>query len=1371
MGTETRKSERLHNLLVEATDGADQTLPANKVTTTYEIDTSGLLTTVTADGVATTFEYDAAGNRASVTTTGMGTAAGGRGTTTYAYDLLGRPTSRVDPAGTRTATWSYDPANGKGRLGSRSYGGTAFSESYRYNSDARLVRVETAISGTTDPFVTSHAYDMLGRPSTKTLVTYDEDGQADETALARHPKRIEYGDGGDAEILFEYAGRGDIATVMAGGLEQVQWLRVHSVDLRMNSSTWREYLLASEVTTEGWVRLERLQMCAYRSDGTRECPAPFAVKWMDIAEGDAVPIEKTCVSKLTDPLGVETKFTYETLTEKGGHDFLFNAADAPFGAVVAPDEVRALPATVSDDMETGGNIKPIITQVARTNGVGGEHVMKYAYLVEDGEDKPRGFESTLNWGFLGFYAIRETDAESGIATYTQYRLDYPHFGKPAAVAQYDQEYNTSAETETLWKRHVTYDQKTIRHDSRNRTDVPHVRFETELIYERGTRLGATQTRHALELTSDGYPESLERTTKAGHSVSQMDPPANRGSFWGNSPIFTVDGLQRRTITETDFHNRTGPHWLIGFVDYVTVKQGTGSAERTIETDLTAFDNTNAVDTSTRFPGNMDLEFETGHDYDGYGNRQRTTVEARHADDRDASVGGFAAARYPTSITNAEGHVESLEHDARLGLPTKSTDANNRATRLEYDALGRQVKRIREWDGDATTTTSYDTCTTMACNVTVAADKCPGDDSRTVAPAMVSETTAPTAPTTKRYFDKLGRLIRTEVEPFEGAHARRADAFYDARGRLDCDSAPYHANETPHYTRYEYDVRDRPTSATRPDDGATAIEYTADAAAHRVRIEVAETVKSADGTMSETRESERVHNLLGELVEATDGAEQASANKVVTTYAIDTSGLLKTVEADGAATTFEHDAAGNRTSVTNPDMGTAAGGKSVKFKYTGLGQVREREDGRGTTTYVYDLLGRPTERVDPSETGTAAATRTAAWTYDPSDGNGRLASRSYGGTAFSEAYDYNGEARLEEVTRRIREGGTTETLVTTHGYDSLGRPSTTTYPSELKVERGYNARGYLETLTDATTATRKTLVTYGAMDAYGNIEEETFGNRAETVRTYDAKTGRAKTISTTLGTLTFQNHAYAWRTDGSLESRTANAAGSGASARALREEEFDYDYLGRLDSAATKLGDASRTLDYDYHRNGNLTSKTSDATGDKDVTATMYGQGTAGPHALTRATVGGVVHNFRYDAQGHIERYEAASGDDRFIEWDGRGLAMKVTVGTAKDAEKPTARETFLYGPGGARYRKTSEWRVGAGDAAVLKSETTRYAGAYEKTTRACILVEGESETASTESVERTRVGPVLHVKRYACGSPRRRRSSTGTSTTWARRGR
>ena len=91
-------------------------------------------------------------------------------------------------------------------------------------------------------------------------------------------------------------------------------------------------------------------------------------------------------------------------------------------------------------------------------------------------------------------------------------------------------------------------------------------------------------------------------------------------------------------------------------------------------------------------------------------------------------------------------------------------------------------------------------------------------------------------------------------------------------------------------------------------------------------------------------------------------------------------------------------------------------------------------------------------------------------------------------------------------------------------------------------------------------TKCTLVTYVAMDARGNVEEVTFGNGAETPRTFDLTTG------------------------------------SGATARTLRKEEFDYDYLGRLDSAATKLSGAvtaSRSLDYAYGSGGNPMSKTSD----------------------------------------------------------------------------------------------------------------------------------------------------------------------------------
>ena len=1221
----------------------------------------------------------------------------------------------------------------------REYGRTADSNLVHTDADGSRTFV-WSVNKETDAFGNQMTYE------------YHED----ETALARHPKRVAYGDGngGDAEILFEYAGRGDIATVRAGGLDQVQWLRVHSVDIRMNGTTVRKYLLESKVTTQGWVRLERLQMCAYRSDGTQECPAPFVVKWMDIAQNNAVPIEKTCVSELADPLGVETKFTYETLTEKGDHDFLIHADDAPFGPVVPPVKVRALPATPSDDTDKGGNIKPIVTQVARTNGVGGEHVMKYAYLVEDGDDKPkpRGFESTLNWGFLGFYAIRETDMASGVATYTQYRLDYPHFGKPAAVARYNGVYSMSAET--LSKRFMRYYHEIIRHPSGNKTDLPYSREATGLVYEQGTQLGATQTRHALT-RPDGFVTELKHLTRAGHSVSSP----TRGGVWGDRSAIEVGDLKRRTVSKKSFLNRTGAHWLIGFVNGETVTLGTGRDERTASTTLTPYDDTNAVDTATRFPMDLDLEIKTDHDYDDDGNRESTVVSGAHVDARTTSVGGFSAARYPTLITNAVGHVERLEHDARLGLPTKVTDANNRATRIKYDALGREVERVREWDGNATTTTSYDDCT--MCDVTVASGKCPGAGSTSVKPAMVSETVPPLvpgkmsreAPTTRRYFDKLGRLIRTEVEAFSGDNPRRVDAFYDARGRLACESAPYHSNETPHYTRYGYDVRDRLTSVIRPDGGSTAIKYEAVAASHRVKATVTETVKEADGSMSETRQSARLYNILGELVEATDGSDRTSSEQVTTTYAIDTSGLLKTVTADGVATSFEYDAAGNRASVTNPDMGTAVtGGKSAKFEYTGLGQVRLREDGRGTTTYAYDLLGRPTSRVDPAGTGTVTADvelRPGERQGSAREANlrrdgvlGDLPVRRVRAAGGDDDGDPRGERHgdVRHAPRLRQPGPAVDHDVSVH-VEGGARLQRARLPGDAHGRDDGDEE-------DA-----------GDLRRDGRLRQHRGRRRSATARRRRGRSTRSRAgrrrSAPSRGMSTFQDHAYAWLTDGSLESRTARAAGSGTSARALRKEEFAYDHLGRLDSAATKLGgstSASRTLDYAYDTNGNLTSKTSDVSGDKSVTATMYGQGAAGPHALTRATVGGVAHTFHYDAQGHLEHDDAASGDDRFIEWDGRGLAVKVTVGTAKDAAKPKARETFAYGPGGARYRKISEWRVGDEVSGVMKSETTHYVGAYEKRTRACTVGEGEDARASTQSVERTRVGPVLHVKTFACGS-------------------
>ena len=481
--------------------------------------------------------------------------------------------------------------------------------------------------------------------------------------------------------------------------------------------------------------------------------------------------------------------------------------------------------------------------------------------------------------------------------------------------------------------------------------------------------------------------------------------------------------------------------------------------------------------------------------------------------------------------------------------------------------------------------------------------------------------------------------------------------------------------------------------------------------------------------------------------------------MTTRYAYDGAGRLETVITGDQTTTFSYDAAGNRESVENPNLGaTVTAGAdmvSVKFEYNAYGELTERTDARGATYYDYDALGRRTCAADRGGTAT--------WEYDPANGTGLLDRRSYDrdtvltsasscafGGDFAETYEYSDDARLKKVTTSIiddRGSATPTTLRRSYAYDDYGPPSSTTYPSAVAVKHEYNDRGYLAKLKHGETA----LVNVTAQTAHGQSKAVSYGNGVRTERSYD-ELGRLTDIDTARNAATIQDNAYAWRSDGSLERRTADAAGG----RGKREESFDYDYLNRLTEAETYISDsttASRTLAFDYDLRGNLKFKTSDVSADKDTTGYEYEPGT---NRLSEAMIGDVEYRFTPDSSGHIERYacwdddedgvdDCADVDDTFIEWNARGLAEKVTVGGSADAATPAARDSFHYGPDGARYFKKTEWAeetsTGGMTTTVTKTSRKYYAGAYEKTV-----------TVGGDTVERTRIGDsVVHVRTTPAG--------------------
>ena len=121
----------------------------------------------------------------------------------------------------------------------------------------------------------------------------------------------------------------------------------------------------------------------------------------------------------------------------------------------------------------------------------------------------------------------------------------------------------------------------------------------------------------------------------------------------------------------------------------------------------------------RFPRDDQYRLATVYDYTGKGLLKSVNVSGANVDgrettvpERDATVGhhtGYDYDRYPGSMRNPLRHREYFEYEPRVGLPSKYTDANDRVTRVSYDAFGREKTRITP--DNVTIMMNYGTCPT------------------------------------------------------------------------------------------------------------------------------------------------------------------------------------------------------------------------------------------------------------------------------------------------------------------------------------------------------------------------------------------------------------------------------------------------------------------------------------------------------------------------------------------------------------------------------------------------------------------------------------------------------------------------------------
>lgn len=1112
----------------------------------------------------------------------------------------------------------------------------------------------------------------------------------DDTKGINYPLSIDY-DG--ASVEFEYQTRSDAAAVNIGSAAQTQSVFLHTVRVTTQNTagtstlTTREYRLLNTVDGNGNRRLNKLQQCGYSTSGTFEsCLAPLDFDWISNTTIAGVDI---LLDAVTDGLGAYHVFQYTTLTAGSGAG-LFTGRPSEFGSASAPADTEAL------DENSSGALRHVVTKIRRDNGLGGYHDTNYRYLGY-------GLKSTKNWGFLGFFAQRITDVQSGIVTYVQYRMDYPYFGSVSRIHQYDATHGSH--TQTLTKTESAFANHTESYTG-GTTYYPYASRNTSYILEGASQLGVSEVESVFSFDTPGYITQVVSTANTGTGSST----SGGTGVWGEVPNHTVSGVLSTVTNTVKFTNNTSS-WLIGFVNEATTSSSGGSTVGSILQKTTFTQHTGSLNVKdfTRFPGDANLNLKTTYTYDSSGHVTNTDITGANVTSRSTSTdsNNFIADRYPGNfIQHFPSSANDLETtidicDLRFGSFTCVTDANSQQRHHYRDAYGRTTSLQNEHG--VVTTTSYVATTAVTVGSAESAYKI--------------ETNSPVSPMTRTWYDKLGRVIRTEHQTFGGTFSR-VDTWYDTQGRVEKTSLPYFSG-TIQYVTPTYDLRGRVTNVSRPDGSSTSSSYTV--SGNNVIVTVTDNIKTSTGGSAGTQVKRSEFNILGQLVSTTDAYGTGDAATV--TYVYDANGNATTVTAPGSAiSTMEYDAAGNRTKLIGPDVGT------IITTYNALGQVRTNKDAKNqTTTFTYDTLGRLTAKSNTNG-------ESANWVWDTAtNGKGKLKSKT-NNSGFTETYNYNSDSQLSSVVTNITAiGGSTGTyFYTYHTYDSSGRPLATTYPGgSIAVTRTYNSYGYLSQLKRGS----QVLQTWNATDAFGNATQETYGNGVVTYRTYDPKTGQLTDIDTSKSSTTIQNLDYAWRSNGTLESRI-NTVGS-----EVRKETFGYDALNRLKLAETFINSSNtRDLNYQYNSLGNILSKTSTLSGDLDVTSYSYGAGAAGPHAVTSAKIGGVSHTLTYDANGAITKYDKAgtSTEDKYLQYNASNQPTKIVVGSSLTDTNPLAKDEFAYGPDGQRYARKTTWKEGS----TTKQEHVSYIGNTEY-----ITYVGDPTMLATY---KTRIGDnIMHIRTIA----------------------
>ncbi len=321
------------------------------------------------------------------------------------------------------------------------------------------------------------------------------------------------------------------------------------------------------------------------------------------------------------------------------------------------------------------------------------------------------------------------------------------------------------------------------------------------------------------------------------------------------------------------------------------------------------------------------------------------------------------------------------------------------------------------------------------------------------------------------------------------------------------------------------------------------------------------------------------------------------------YVYSSAGKPSAVKTNGATVRMVYDAAGNKTSLIDPDAGTTL------YTYAADGTLLTQTDGLGIkTTNSYDDFGR----LSSAQIGQ----KTITYTYGNSGYEKmRLTRLAVDDNSIEYSYDKFGRTLTEK--RNIHGNGT---YCFSYAYNDKNQLAKTIYPGGLEVAYQYDNNGF-----NTQTSVGDNII-YKVENFNGLVSSTSFLGKLTATQTRDAR-GYVSNVKIERGSTVLENleDTYDGETDNLLSrKRNGNLA-----------DIFGYDNLDRLVSVKTG---STETMKVSYETNGNITFKTG-------VGGYTYDASTH-PHAVTE--VENVDGNIPSDAlltsfndYGKIQHIEAA----------------------------------------------------------------------------------------------------------------------------------